>query len=97
MSHGTCQTVSILVESTDQNPSGIVVINQSDHNPATMKLVHEEDFLLHPSRMQQEPVAPTGQISAIATEQVPALVTEQVPALTTEPPKVVAPWATGTK
>jgi hypothetical protein len=47
MSHGTCNTVKIKAEVTDENPDGVVIINESDFDPA----VHE----LHETKAPEAP------------------------------------------
>lgn len=37
-----CPTVQIQIEPSESNPSGVVVINESDYDPETMKLVSGE-------------------------------------------------------
>lgn len=53
-----CPTVEIQAKSTDDNPTGIVVINESDFDAETMTLVVTEPAA------PVEPVEPTAPASA---------------------------------
>ena len=61
MSHGACQTVAIATEPTPQNPTGIIVINESDFDASTMTLATvEEPVVLTEVKPPVEPPVDTG-------------------------------------
>lgn len=73
----SCATVAIQLEKTEDNPTGIVVINESDFDAETMTKV-EPQAEHQPASTEQQPPADNG---------------EQQPPVETGEKKVVAPWA----
>lgn len=82
MHPNACATVAIQGQPCEGNPSGIVVINESDFDPATMTKVAESD-------LANEAAAKAAEVDAAAEA---AKLAEA--AANPEPPaKIVAPWA----
>lgn len=77
-----CPTVQIQLAPSADNPTGVVIINESDYDAATMQLVGGEP---------PAPPAPieTQQLQALTTSDVKVLNTAEVAALSV----VAPPWA----
>lgn len=53
--HGTCETVRVVAEVTDDNPQGYIVINKSDYDSAkhTLYEVEEATIAINYSKMNK--------------------------------------------
>ena len=76
----SCKTVTILTEQSKENPSGHVIINESDFNPETMTLADDE------APAEEDPKVPAN-AEAVNQPVVPPVEASK------EAAKVVAPWA----
>jgi hypothetical protein len=56
----SCATVTIQMEKTEDNPTGLVVINESDYNPETMVKVDPVPEQQQPASTEQQPPADNG-------------------------------------
>jgi hypothetical protein len=62
----SCPTVTIQVEKTEDNPTGLVVINESDYNPETMTKVDPVPEQQQPASTEQQPPADNGEKKVVA-------------------------------